>query len=423
MVFRLLEHAQEPSENQKGKRKWEEWKKRQGFGPETPSQSHDPQQSKEISLPSDVVGMRRIPIWFRERRGRQYLESDPEFQEFVRFQSDKKRTSSAIQHVTKSAHTSIKQRYMSHHKNILAYIGFQGNVYPQLMDVAIIPQIIPPPSYEVPTLFIYRDGISVGWTALPPDMGRKWNVIFHPLVTLAAAKASAQVFFHLSYHIIYSKISGSPNLHIPTLPGILSAKPSSNNDREVSGQNLDSASAKVKDLIKAFHEGQSSAKRHSDMLAHLPLSHPIKVAAVVFRRKQLDGLARTQVDQARGTVRITGKLVYEGRFGRYIVNVTATYLPAEDRFLSVVDYKPELIVDFPARQKLLDWQKKNLRENGGHHVCPKDGSCPVHGKIQHKPDLFHHGKGKSDNGSDSAVKPASEEPKPSAGEPTPDKNK
>lgn len=443
-VFRLLEYAQEPADKEKKQQQWEDFKKKRGFASETSAHSdhwkeaHDKIQKSTGSVvvanvespdsSSDLIATRTLPIWFRKRQDGPYTESDPEFQEFVRFQSDKKKVDDVTRQVLDKAKEKLKCAHC--HLPRLRYIGFTGRLN---CEMAVSPQLFPPPSYEVPALLLFKDGFSFGWKTLPPHRGAKMNAIFHPTQTFAAAKESARVFFELSYYVVKAKIFGAP-LHFPK---IHSPRPHdhAHDDKKALG---DSSVAKsnelpfswssatnqsIQDLLKAMQDGPSAAKRHSEMIENVPFSYPIQAAAKVFKQKQLQGLVRDQMNQARGSVQIKGRIYCFGTRGAYIVTVKAVYLPAEDRFLGpVVVTDGEISADFAARQKMLDWHKQNLKENGGHHVCPKDGVCPVHGKVAHKPGCKHH-EVNSKHTDGAVAKPAAEETKPPASEPAPDKEK
>lgn len=438
-VFRLLESTQEQSEKDKSRQKWQEWKKKQGFGTEAShsdhwKKAHDAIQKTSESTtitsadsvdpaePStDVIGSILLPVWFRKtKRNVPYRESEPEFKEFVRFQSDEKKVMEVTRHVVQRAETMLKN---PGHQNNLRYIGFkEGKVN---VEMAVIPQLLPPDIYEVPSVIMFQDGIALGWKPLPPHLGSKMNTIFHPGSTFEAAKASVYVFFYTSYAIIKSKVSGTP-LHLPRFPNSKShnhttgqvherERPGVDNGIKVNDRAPPTSSISgqsIRDLLKSLHDGQSSAKLHTETVENIPFSYPIQAAARAFRVKQLQGLMQDRVDEARGSVKIAGKMYLRGTRGVYIVNVSALYLPAEDHFLGPVKIDVEIALNYAAMQKALDHAKKHK------HLpeCEEERRKHDHKKPNEDDDQI----AKPDS---TESKPSTDEGKPSPSEPTPGKEK
>lgn len=382
-VFRLLETyaINGAQDNDTGKDSWEKWRKEQGLTSETKSQplsdhwkkAHDaiqkssttPSSAKSIpaGTPADVISTITLPVWIREKKSPLYQPSDQEFKDYARVQADKKKVAELKKQVTDSAVARLKNP--AHEAN-LKYIGFQGQVH---IILELVPQLHPPPLYEVPALIVFKDGIGFGWKVFRPDLGTRMESILRPGVTYAAAKASVNTFFSTSWAISKAKFFGGK---APVVIGAGQFKSPSSilSEKELEKDNAipplsqwPTNSQSMQELLRAVHNSASTRERHSELVKNLPFSVAVQLAAATFRRQQMVGLAHHQMSRARGALQIRGTVVCMGDRGRYKMSVCAVYLPSEDKFLGpLVVNNAYVVKDYSYWHELEEKKKKALEE-------------------------------------------------------------
>lgn len=315
-------------------------------------------------MPPDVISTITLPVWIRERKSQLYTSEDPEAKDYVRIQSDPHKVDQLKRQVGQWAGTRLKNPI---HDVNLKYIEFTGQIG---LALHLVPQLHPPPLYEVPAVVIFKDGIGLGWKVLRPDLGSRMEAVFRPGVTYAAAKASLNVFFLTSYAIMKAKLTGGQSVVVnfksakPT-SSIVSAKDIDKDNSMPSMANLPSgmSSATMQELMKVLHNGASTRERHSDLIKQLPLSTAVQMATATFRQRQLHGIAHAQQSRARGVLQIRGHIVCFGKRGQYQLDVVAFYLPSEDKFLGPLVLSNAYVVkDYNQWQQLEEQQRKKLKD-------------------------------------------------------------
>lgn len=303
-----------------------------------------------------------LPIWIRPRKSQLYQPDDPEYKDFARIQSDKKKIADLKKQVADMALARLKNP--AHEVN-LKHIAFKGQV---TVVLDLVPQLQPPPLYEVPALTLFKDGIGFGWKVLRPDLGTRLESVMRPSVTYNAAKVSIRTFFWTTYAITRAKLSGGN----PAIVQLGVNKPS---NPVMSQKDLDTDNAippmsqwptntqAMQELIRAVHNGDTTRERHTELIKNLPFSTPVQWAAATFRRAQLHGMMHAQQDSARGVIQVRGAVVCMGDRGKYRMDVLAFYLPSEDKFVGSLLVRSAYIVkDYNQCQKLEEEKKKKLLE-------------------------------------------------------------
>ena len=315
-------------------------------------------------------------MWIRSRKSPLYQPDDPEFKDYVRVQSDEKKIAELKKHVAALAVARLK---IPAHAVNLKHIGFTGQV---TVVLDLVPQLHPPPLYEVPALILFKDGVGVGWKVLRPDLGSRMDSMMRPSITYQAAKASLRAFCSTTYAIAKAKLVGGNTavvqLGANTLPSSV-----------VGQKELDKANAiapisqwpmnseAMRELIKAMHNGKETRDRHSELVRNLPFSVAIKHAAATFRATQLHLLAHLQQDKARGAIQVRGAVICMGDKGKYRMDVVAFYLPSEDKFVGPLMIRNAFVVkDYSQWQKLEDQKKKQLADARNQKLPPQPEAKP-----------------------------------------------
>lgn len=369
---------------------WGQWKKQKGITSETTSEhsehwkkAHEALQKsngtaetskpQHVELPSDVLQLVTFPIWFRKKAGSVFTPGDPEFKDYAKFQADKKKQNELSQHVANLAVRRLTHDPL-HHRN-LHVIEWNGAMH---FHFDVIPQLHAPPSYEVPALIIFKDGIGFGWKELNPEIGSKMEAIFNPSATWSATKASVRAFYTTSALIVKAKIFGTEPPQI-LLRGHKHGhdQASSQSTKQITSTGNDNTDIDAfqwpkdqitrQELVKALHNSQATKQRHSDLLQNLPLTTAVQVAAHVFRHRQHHAVAEKQQRRARGVVILKGNAVCKGRLGVYKFTVLAMYSPSEERFIGHITLPHNqcvLIKNFDVAQKIEDTKRKALQAGG-----------------------------------------------------------
>lgn len=382
-VFRLLDSYVGEDEKTRAKRtgSLEQWKKNQDLGPSIQQNTHrsdhwkkaheaiqksSPKTAAKSSLdastelgnqPSDVISTITIPVWFRAKKGTLYQPGDEEFREYVRIQSDEKKMIDLKRQVARMATERLANP--AHQMN-LKHIGFQGEVH---IALELVPQLFPPPVYEVPAIVLFKDGISYGWKELRPEIGSRLESVMRPSVAYAASKASVKAFFLASWAIAKAKIFGGHVAFGQSHPqGTVMTKKELEQDNDIPSASQWPTDAKaMQELVRAVHSSQNTRAVHSELLKTIPFSVAIQFAAATFRRRQLIGQAHMQQHRARGVIQVRGSLMCMGETGKYKTTVIAFYLPSEDKFLGpLVIGNAYIIKDFSAVERIHDRKKKQL---------------------------------------------------------------
>lgn len=315
-------------------------------------------------MPPDVVSTITLPVWIRAKSTPLYTSDDAEAKDYARIQSDAHKVDQIKRQVGQWMTTRLKNPI---HEVNLRYVGFNGKIG---LALHLVPQLHPPPLYEVPAIIIFKDGIGLGWKTLRPDLGSRMEAVFRPGVTYAAAKTSLKVFGLSSYAILKAKITGDQSLVVkmksvkPASP-VVSAKDIEKDNSLPSMANLPAGmnTAKMHELIKVLHNGASTRERHSDLIKQLPLSTAVQLAAATFKQKQLHGIAHAQQSRARGVLQVRGHVVCFGERGTYQLDVVAFYLPAEDKFLGPLTLNNAYVVkDYNQWEQLEQQQEQQLKK-------------------------------------------------------------
>lgn len=335
LAFRLYESS---TRSKDGHEEWEAWKKKRGIvitsqqdpelsehwkkaheahkkvNPDSDSSSSITSSSQGDRLPPGVISTTILPIWIRPRKGQLYQPDDPEFKDYVRIQSDQKKVADLKKQVANWAATRLN---IPHHQANLKHIGFNGTV---TFTLELVPQIQPPPLYEVPAIIIFKDGIAIGWKTMRPDLGARMNSMMRPTAAYNATKASLRTFFWDTYAITKAKVTGDnrtvaqldAHLHAHAhahSKSVTGAKESDKQNTTSPTSSWPSNSQAMQDLVKALHNGQTARDRHTELVKNLPFSTAVKHAAAQFRHVHLHGLAHHQQNKARGSIQIRGSMV------------------------------------------------------------------------------------------------------------------
>lgn len=377
-MFRTIDTFILGNDQGQGDTDWGQWKKQRGLPSEAaPEHSEhwkrahealnktnpaaNSTNSQTVEAPSDVLQLVTFPVWFRKKKGSIFTPEDPEFKEYAKLQADKKKSHELSQHLARLAAQKLMKDPM-HHRN-LHVIEWSGEIHFQF---DVIPQLHAPPSYEIPALIIFKDGLGFGWKELNPEIGSKMEAIFNPGATWDATKASVRAFYTTSTLILKAKVFGTepPHIHFhghihnhtqnPTPSQNNSAKDTKADSIAVDAFQWPTDQITRQELVKALHNGQATKQRHTDLLQNLPLSTAVQVAARVFRHRQHHAIADKQQKRAKGAVVFRGNATCKGKLGMYKCTVVGMYLPAEDRFIGHVTLPLNqcfLIKNFAAAQK------------------------------------------------------------------------
>lgn len=376
LVSHLYEaYTNEPGDKAKNSRTTEKVTKSSGTQPQSDhwQKQHDAIQKTsgditpafpEDGMPPDVISTITLPVWIRARKSPLYTSDDAEAKDYARIQSDTQKVDQLKKQVGQWMTTRLKNPI---HEVNLRYIGFNGKIG---LALHLVPQLHPPPLYEVPAIVIFKDGIGLGWKTLRPDLGSRMEAVFRPGVTYTAAKTSLKVFCLTSYAILKAKVTGGQAVVFniksakPTSP-VVSAKDIEKDNNLPSMASLPAGmnTATMQELIKVLHNGANTRERHSDLIKQLPLSTAVQLAAATFRQKQLHGIAHAQQARARGVLQVRGHVVCFGERGTYQLDVVAFYLPAEDKFLGPLTLNNAYVVkDFNQWQQLEQKQHQQLKK-------------------------------------------------------------
>ena len=236
----------------------------------------------------------------------------------------------------------------------LNHIDFNGQV---TIVLDLVPQLRPPPLYEVPAVILFKDGVALGWKVLKPDLGSKLDSVMRPTVTYRAAKASIKVFFSTAYAIAKARFFGGN----PAIVQFGAPKPVSSLTDRKDIEKANPIPPVPEEWLRALHNGKNTRERHKELVKNAPFSLAVQRAAATFRARQVHDMMHHKQNRARGVIQIRGAVVCMGERGKYRLEVLAFYLPSEDRFLGAVNVRGAYIVkDFSQWQKLEDQKKKKL---------------------------------------------------------------
>lgn len=305
----------------------------------------------------------------------------------MRIQSDKKKVAELKKQVGEWAITSMKAP--AHLVN-LNYIGFNGQI---TIVLDLVPQLRPPPLYEVPAIILFKDGVALGWKVLKPDLGSKMDAVMRPAATYRAAKASLKIFFSTTYAIAKVKFLGADpaivQLAIPRPPNpVMSQKQIENANALPPASHWPVNTLAMQEWLRKAHNGQDTRELHRELVKNAPFSIAVQRAAATFRTRQFHDMMHHQQNRARGVIQVKGAVVCMGDRGKYRLDVQAFYLPSEDKFLGAVVVKNAYVVkDFSQWQKLEEEKKKKLLDakNERQLSQPKSKPADDHHEVPEKP--------------------------------------
>lgn len=343
----------------------ENWKKQHAALQKSQSIPKDPEAAHRIPTGEDQLYL-NIPVWIRKSSLIPYTPADPEWQEFAKLQADTKKVEGLKKVVLDQVVQAMRQPV---HLGRLRFIGFDGRA---AFSLEVVPQLYPPAQYEVPALRLERDGISLGWRRLVPEVGTRLDAMFRPSPTFAAAKLSIKTFFQLGYGTVRNHVREalgyrpSP-INSSSLPVAIKTT-----DQQVRQANAADPSKNTKKTPTTWEElrlslidmhSTNAKELNLDMISHLPFADALKGAAFMFRYKQRIDTALQKQRNTRGTVQIRGEAEFLGKKGKYKVHVVAVYSPMEDSFIGRVNINnPQLIQDFNSAQKILDKKDRDVLE-------------------------------------------------------------
>lgn len=337
-------------------------------GKASPIDPNSPEIQDQLDqLARGMIAAVTLPVWIRERKCPLYQSSDSEYKEYVKLQSDEKRIADLKRQVGNWAISRLKNPI---HQRNLAYIDFKGHV---TVVLELVPQLHPPPLYEVPCLVVFRDGLGLGWKVLAPEIGSKMESLMRPGIAYAAAKASFKAFFSTSYAIAKAKFSGgdAPKIitfgnhnHKPptSTPDSIMSKKEIERDNNIPSMSQWPSNPSIQELLRAVHNGQSFQERHNNLIKNIPFSTAIQIAAATYKHKHLHAMAQDQQRRTRGTVQVRGAIVCLGDRGKYRMDVTAVYLPAEDKFIGPMMLNNAYIVKNYSQWDKLEEAKEKERQ-------------------------------------------------------------
>ena len=308
---------------------------------------------------SDVLGVLVLPVWFRKSPGRVYQPSDPEFKEFARIQSDPKKMHALKNQVIDALKKRLKTELL--HQKSLQYIQFTGTLE---AGIDIVPQLRAPPSCESPAVVIFKDGVAIGWKVWKDEIGDRLLRILRPSATYEASKASVRSFFQVTRAMALASLD---NKEVVFDGRRLTLRDLGHNGDKTAN------SIQLEQLLTAISGELPSKELHNELLANLPLSTAIQFSALSFRNAQRANMIAEQQRAARGAIQVRGNIRCVGQTGTYKMDVTAIYLPSEDKFLGPLIISNAFIwQDYSRLQSKEDQAKRNLRYPVPKLVAVKD---------------------------------------------------
>lgn len=327
-----------------------------------------PREADAIQLPPTGENQvyLTIPVWIRKSPTRPYTPADPEWREYAKLQADTRKLEGlkkvVIDHVVRGMRQPI-------HLQRLKHIDFDGRA---AFGLEVVPQLFPPAQYEIPALYLERDGISIGWRRLVPEVGARLDAMFRPGPTFAATTLSIKTFCQLSYRTAQNRVGEmlgykpSPVL-VPSLPVPITTVDEKTKESITAGSSNKTRKTpttweELRLSLLDMHSGNAK-DLNRDLTSHLPFVVALKSAALVFRHKQKVDTALQKQKTTRGTVQIRGEAEFMGSKGKYKLQVLAVYSPAEDSFIGhIIINNAQLIQDFNSAQKSIDQQGRDIAE-------------------------------------------------------------
>lgn len=309
-----------------------------------------PQQYEEIPF--------MLPIWFRRKLPSRYTADDPEWKAFQKVQQDQKLMSEVKQAVMDMV---VKEIRKDRWKPSLREVCPTGRILAKY-SLYFVPRLYPPAIYEVPCVFVMRDGIRIGWRQLPDHMGRKMDHIFHPVVFAGAFYAGFKVFCTVSYQITQARLTDRFNsMKEPTradvtkegkteLPKVQETKTLSETEKTISRLLASKLSEGDKAMWLPFLHGEygerPSLRPYRDLVKSMTYWGAIEEGCGMFRAKWVLGQRASMQSQIRDACKIEGFVDLIGTRGRVHIDVSVSYSPERDAMVGpLVIHRAYLVPD------------------------------------------------------------------------------
>ncbi|EXJ78035.1 hypothetical protein A1O3_09195 [Capronia epimyces CBS 606.96] len=303
------------------------------------------QRTPSNSFPGPELGQNEISfpllVYIRQRNGRPYRPSDPEWKTFQRLQQDKKLLHDLKVEVARQAEKEAKKR-----GQLAAFLGI---IKPGQMRVnlELVVPLNRPPVYEVP-YFVSKSGqASVDWRPLPESLGSKLDRAFHPIILSRAFYHGLREFWVVSYRITKARVQDRLNSTRPSSGGVQTSSSSSKinplylvrpptrppTEEEKTAQQLPIRGVSENDMKKMlpFLRGEygehASRQAYRDAVRSMTYQHAIESACTVFRLHWSLGQAKAERTDARDPCHIIGYVEFVGERGKLRLDVFAVYSP------------------------------------------------------------------------------------------------
>lgn len=273
---------------------------------------------------ADVQDFIRIPIWFRQRQGPNFLASEPEGKEFIRIQNDEKKRKQLRKDIVRWTTASVKKE-----------LSRFPSVTISAVDLKFFPSARPP-KWEIPSLYIMRDGSLVpGWFTLPPQDGARLEHILRPTSTFDAAKASIKAFCRVIYVSAVVRWNGGNindvlHKHASKMQNARAIDEQAKDPNSLAGQSIWPA---LDQYLKPTDSLADAKSVHYGVLKSIPFSAAVAFASAIFRERQLMALEKYRKKNTQGLMCIRGSVTFTTEIGNLIVHVGADYSPSEDCFV------------------------------------------------------------------------------------------
>ena len=311
--------------------------------------------SRAVAGNQDITQM-TLPIWFKEKKREMFKESDPEWQSFLQLQQDKTKQAEIKMKLSKAVASQLRN---PQHIRQLQYINFTKDIGAHYVFVT---PIYAPIAYEIPRISITHDWkVAFDWQSLPPRGSAKIERMFHPVVFSQAFFAGVHAFSFTTFYITKAKILDQLFGAEPTkirvsmvqrgnqkiITHVALEKNLTREQQVVTQLPMNRIPEKAANMNLPFLRGASATdsvmkKNYRHMVSSTTYQDAIEHAISVFKQTWLDRQMGALQNTTAGVVAITGFMDCMGDRGKYRLEVTAYYLPAQDAFVG----KPQITHSF-----------------------------------------------------------------------------
>jgi hypothetical protein len=115
-----------------------------------------------------------LPIWIRMKKPGRWQADDPTWLAYKKLHADPERCAQILDTVKGSLVLMTMRKHRDILEDICPTINSSGHRKVSMTERwTVAPPLHPPPTYEVPCIFVGADGLKYGWRELPSHMGAK----------------------------------------------------------------------------------------------------------------------------------------------------------------------------------------------------------------------------------------------------------